>query len=125
MNASSGPTEVRAARADAAAKQNVAAEGTPHATVTPLRRRRRLKLTPVSTIPIRPVRWLWAGRLPLGALSLLGGREGTGKSTVAYSLAAAVTRGQLDGRHHGQPRSVLVAATEDSWEHTIVPRLLA
>ena len=25
----------------------------------------------------------------------------------------------------GHPRAVLVCATEDSWEHTIVPRLIA
>ena len=31
----------------------------------------------------------------------------------------------MKGRFLGQPRSVLVAATEDSWEHTIVPRLMA
>jgi hypothetical protein len=29
--------------------------------------------TPLSTTRIRPVRWLWENRLPLGALSLLGG----------------------------------------------------
>ena len=32
---------------------------------------------------------------------------------------------ELKGVYFGQPRSVLVAATEDSWEHTIVPRLMA
>ena len=29
------------------------------------------------------------------------------------------------GVYAGEPRAVIVAATEDSWEHTIVPRLMA
>lgn len=86
---------------------------------------RKLGLTPASTIKVRPVRWLWEGRVPLGSLTLLGGREGIGKSTIGYTLAAQVTRGTLPGVYFGQPRAVIVAATEDSWEHTIVPRLMA
>jgi hypothetical protein len=87
--------------------------------------RRRVALTPASSIKPRPTRWLWTDRIPLGALSLLGGREGVGKSTLAYTLTADITRGHLPGAYEGEPRSVLVCATEDSWEHTIVPRLLA
>jgi hypothetical protein len=86
---------------------------------------RGLHLTLASGISPRPVKWLWDGRIPIGALSLLGGREGIGKSTVAYSLAADLTRGRLPGKYTATPRAVVVAATEDSWEHTIVPRLLA
>ena len=36
-----------------------------------------------------------------------------------------MTRGTLQGACQGNPRAVIVAATEDSWEHTIVPRLMA
>src|SRR5262249_40114098 len=86
---------------------------------------RRIVLTPASAIPIRPVRWLWRDRWPMGTLGLIGGREGIGKSILAYTQAAAITRGRLPGVFHGVPRSVIVAATEDSWEHTIVPRLMA
>ncbi len=86
---------------------------------------RTVVLTAASSIPVRPVRWLWDGRAALGALTLCAGREGVGKSTLAYTLAADLTRGRLDGHYVDQPRSVLVAATEDSWEHTIVPRLMA
>lgn len=86
---------------------------------------RHLGLTPASTIKIKPVHWAWSGRIPLGSLALIAGREGIGKSTLAYTLAAELTKGILPGVHHGQPKSVIVAATEDSWEHTIVPRLLA
>lgn len=86
---------------------------------------RRLKLTSAASIKPRPVFWLWDGRLALGTLGLLAGREGLGKSTLAYWIAARVTRGELPGEHSGAPRGVLACATEDSWEHTIVPRLMA
>lgn len=85
---------------------------------------RKVRLTSAADIKPRPVRWLWDGRLALGTLGLLAGREGIGKSTCAYWLAGRITRGTLEGEMHGQPRAVLIAATEDSWEHTIVPRLI-
>lgn len=88
-------------------------------------RARTLQLTPASAIKPRPVFWLWDGRLALGTLGLLAGREGIGKSTAAYWLVARLTRGELPGESYGKPRGVLIAATEDSWEHTIVPRLAA
>jgi energy-coupling factor transporter ATP-binding protein EcfA2 len=86
---------------------------------------RHVELVPASSIKVKPVHWLWKDRIPLGELTLLAGREGIGKSTIAYTLAAWITRGSMKGRFLGTPRSVLVAATEDSWEHTIVPRLMA
>ena len=73
----------------------------------------------------RPVHWLWAGRIALGTVGLLAGREGVGKSTIAIALAAWVTKGTMPGVYEGHPRPVVVAATEDSWEHTLVPRLIA
>lgn len=87
--------------------------------------RRRVVLTPAAEIRPKRVRWLWEGRLALGTLALLAGREGLGKSTLGYWLAAGITRGDLPGEHAAQPRAVLVCATEDSWAHTIVPRLIA
>jgi len=102
---------------------------TSHATVaTPLELNlpeRRLVLAAADSIKPRPVFWLWDGRLALGSLGLLAGREGLGKSTLGYWAAARVTRGELPGQYWGTPRSVLVCATEDSWAHTIVPRLMA
>jgi len=85
----------------------------------------RFHLTRASDITPKPVDWLWDGRLPLGAISLLAGREGLGKSLLAYTLAAQLTRGETPGHFLNTPKSVIVVATEDSWEHTIVPRLLA
>lgn len=77
----------------------------------------------------RTTRWVWGqdntGWMPRGTLTLLAGREGGGKSTVLAWLAARITRGELPGVYHGQPRHVLYAATEDSWEETISPRMIA
>jgi hypothetical protein len=86
---------------------------------------RRVRLTPASAIQMRPVRWLWDDRIPAGAITLMPGREGIGKSLALAWLAARLTRGQLPGVHHGAPRPVIYAATEDSWSHTIGPRLYA
>jgi 5S rRNA maturation endonuclease (ribonuclease M5) len=70
-------------------------------------------------------RWLWDQRVPAGAITLLAGREGIGKSTISYDLAGRTTRGDLPGIHQGTPRAVGVVASEDSWESVILPRLFA
>jgi hypothetical protein len=86
---------------------------------------RCVRLTAASTIMPEPVRWLWEDRLALGTFALVGGREGIGKSICVMTLAADLTRGRLAGAYIGSPKSVILAATEDSWSHTIVPRLMA
>ncbi len=86
---------------------------------------RTLTLTSASSIKPRPVRWAWEGRIALGTLALDAGREGIGKSLLGCWMAAHVTRGTLPGAYYGTPRAVIIAATEDSWEHTLVPRLMA
>jgi hypothetical protein len=86
---------------------------------------RTVRLTPASSIKPRPVRWLWDKRIPLGELALTPGRGGIGKSTFHAWVIAATTLGTLDGAHLGAPRACIIAATEDSWERTIVPRLIA
>lgn len=94
--------------------------------VTPEHERpRELRLTTADTIQPRAVQWVWQDRMPASSLGLLAGREGLGKSMVAYTHAADLTRGRLPGIHFGVPKTVAIAATEDSWEHTIAPRLIA
>ena len=78
-----------------------------------------LKLAAASAIPPETPEWLWDGRIPLKAITLLIGAGGLGKTTLACDLAARVSRGQL-GR---PPTAVLFATTEDSLSHTLVPRL--
>ena len=59
--------------------------------------------------------WLWPGFLPAGMLTILGGAPGCGKTTIALSLAATVTRGGTwpDGTRYTQPGDVLVWSGED------------
>lgn len=87
--------------------------------------KRMVVATPLSDVAPEPTDWLWEGRMALGALNLLSGREGLGKSTVGYHIAAQVTMGNLPGFFHGHPKSVIIGATEDSFPKTIIPRLLA
>lgn len=86
---------------------------------------RKVVVTLASQIEPRPVRWLWPDRIPAGALTLLAGREGIGKSLVGVHLAAQLTRGTLPGQREGRPARVMFATSEDAWEFTMVPRLLA
>jgi hypothetical protein len=100
------------------------------------RRVRRIVLTPAAQIKIRPVRWLWDttpegasptshGRIPLDSLCIAAGGPGLGKSQFAAWLAARITTGTLPGELFERPRTVIYAASEDSWEYTIAPRMLA
>lgn len=88
-------------------------------------RRARIRLEKASAFQIKPVRWVWDARMPLGEITLIPGREGVGKSTFLAWMAAMITNGNLPGVYHGEPRAVLYAATEDSWGYTIAPRMLA
>ena len=84
-----------------------------------------LTLTSLAGLELRRARWLWKGRLAQGRISLLAGREGAGKSTIAADLAAAVTVGKLPGGSLGTPRGVIIVATEDDFHVTIGPRIVA
>jgi AAA domain len=86
---------------------------------------RRIRLTPASSIKPRPVRWAWTDRIPAGELTLTPGRGGVGKSTFHAWAIANLTRGTLPGVHFGTPKPCIIAASEDSWERTIAPRLIA
>ncbi|MFJ9370951.1 AAA family ATPase [Nocardia sp. NPDC101769] len=95
-------------------------------TVAEVRAPRRLAITRGSQVAVKRVRWVLADWIPAGALTLLAGREGLGKSTIAVSLCAQVTRGSLEGGEWaGVPRNVLYVHTEDAREFTVVPRLKA
>jgi hypothetical protein len=74
---------------------------------------------------VRPVRWLWKRRIPLGLPSLLVGEEGVGKGTFASWLIARATCGELEGDLHETQTTVLIVGDEDSFEPIWVPRLWA
>lgn len=86
---------------------------------------RRTRLTSAAEIEPEPVFWTWLGRIPRGEIALTPGRGGIGKSTFHAWLIAKLTLGVLPGIHYGKPAPCVIAATEDSWSRTIVPRLMA
>ncbi|GAA4756007.1 AAA family ATPase [Gordonia alkaliphila] len=77
---------------------------------------RRLRITLGSAVQPKRIVWWEEHWIPSAALTLLAGREGLGKSTIAVHWAARETRA---GRY------VIYLHSEDSREHTVVPRLLA
>lgn len=86
---------------------------------------RTAKLVSAADIVMKRARWVWKERIALGTLSLLAGQPGLGKSTLVYWMVAQLTTGKLYGEFYGHPKDVIICATEDSWEYTIVPRLVA
>ena len=85
----------------------------------------QVRLRSADEFAMRGTKWLYKGRIPAGMMTILAGREGIGKSTVSLDLVARITRGTLEGRYLARPQNVILCATEDSWEHTIIPRLRA
>lgn len=78
----------------------------------------------------RPVEWLWPSYIPRGAVTVLDGDPGLGKSTLTADLAARVSRGWAmpptgGGTGGPDPAGVLLLNAEDDPERTIRPRLEA
>ncbi|MEI6226709.1 MAG: AAA family ATPase, partial [Deltaproteobacteria bacterium] len=73
------------------------------------------------------VEWIWKGRIARGKITVLEGDPGTGKTTIALSLAACISTGRpLPGEVEGtRPRTVLVFSSEDDIGDTLRPRLEA
>lgn len=82
-----------------------------------------LRITTASDVEITRVKYLWEHRVPLGAMTLMPGEEGIGKTTVGVWIIAGTTRGSLRGELFGHPRDVLVLAPEDGLEDVFTPRL--
>ncbi len=72
-----------------------------------------------------PVEWLVDQSIPLGAMVVIGGQPGMGKSQIAISLAASVTTGKglPDSSTFDKQGSVIILANEDDAARTIRPRL--
>lgn len=77
---------------------------------------RSYRLTQLSSVQAQPITYLLPGRIPYGAITLLGGRPGQGKSQLALALAAGMTKVNVP---------VLLIGSEDGLADTVKPRLLA
>jgi putative DNA primase/helicase len=85
-----------------------------------------LSLIKASGIRPKKIRWLWENRLPFGKLTLFVGDPGMEKSLVSTYVAAVTTTGQKwYGSTNVSPSEVLIFASEDDYDDTIVPRLMA
>ena len=82
-------------------------------------------MQPLETVKTERLQWAWEDTIPLGVVSLLGGRAGIGKSTFLAWLTAQVTTGTLEGDLKGSPRQVTFVAGEDDIARVLVPRLQA
>jgi RecA-family ATPase len=80
---------------------------------------------------VKPVRWLWYGRLARGKVTLLDGDPGDNKSTFSLDIAARLTTGRplptFDGGERSglPPSSVAIMTAEDDPGDTVRPRFEA
>jgi len=89
-------------------------------------RKTRPLFLPFTDVTIRgPVRWVWRGKLPESAVTLLAGRPKLGKSLLSIWLAAQISRGLLEGAYLGQPARTLLIAAEDPVDTIVKARLIA
>ena len=78
-------------------------------------------------VKMRVKRWLWEGHLLCGALELLTGQPGLGKSQLQCYIVACVTAGLPwpDGAKAIAPANVIMVTAEDALDTEVVPRLKA
>lgn len=97
-----------------------------------MERERYLRIQDGKTIPLpkllsdyrrQHIRWLWAGRIPLGELTIWDGDPSTNKSSLAMDLAARVSTGRKmpDGTG-GKKGGVVMLQAEDSIRKTLLAR---
>ncbi|MFW9165167.1 AAA family ATPase [Corynebacterium striatum] len=78
--------------------------------------RRRVKLTPATSIKTETIDWVIDQWIPAGMLTLLAGREGIGKSTIACDWVSQLSK---------QGIKCAYLNSEDSRAYTVKPRLQA
>lgn len=73
-----------------------------------------------------PVDWLWEDRVPLGAVTVLDGHPGVGKSTITMDLAARISRGRrMPDGSRGMLGATILLSAEDQLARPIRARLEA
>ncbi|NMQ27881.1 AAA family ATPase [Candidatus Accumulibacter phosphatis] len=84
-----------------------------------------VQISRASDVKIEPVSWIWNGWLAAGKLQILGGAPGTGKTTIAMSMSAALTAGGRwpDGTRASVGNAVIWSGEDDPAD-TLIPRLV-
>jgi hypothetical protein len=86
--------------------------------------RKPLRTVCIDGVAPEDVTWLWAGRIPVGKITILDGDPGDGKSTLTAYIAAAISTGAaLPGGDARPPATVVMVSVEDGLGDTIRPRL--
>jgi hypothetical protein len=85
-----------------------------------------VKLFCAAAVVCEPIHWLWRQWVARGKLHIVAGAPGTGKTTLAIAIAAAITAGGVfpDGTR-APLGNVLIWSSEDDWGDTLAPRLKA
>lgn len=79
-----------------------------------------------SDIQMKPIDWLWKGRIAKGKVSMIAGNPGLGKSQLTANMAAIVSSlGVWPDESKCPKGSVIFLSAEDDASDTIVPRLKA
>lgn len=76
---------------------------------------RAARLIRLDAVKPEPIRWMLPGRVPFGALTILGGRPGEGKSTLTLNLASQLSHSS----------GTIIIGAEDGLADTVAPRLIA
>jgi hypothetical protein len=82
----------------------------------------RPDLIRLSDVEARPVRWIWEPYIPARMLSMCSGDPGAGKSYIALSISADLTRGRLRDGRIVEPANVLYLSVENPIAESIRPR---
>ncbi len=89
-------------------------------------RKPTLELIRLSSVQSEKVRFLMEPYLPIGKITLMDGDPGSGKTTIALAIGAAVTKGKgAPNMAPRDPANVLLLSCEDGLSDTIRPRLEA
>ena len=79
-----------------------------------------------ANVAVKPLRWLVPGRVVQGAVAIIEGHKGVGKSTFLAALVASITRGRpMVGRKRLTRGCVLWSAGEEDPASVVRPRLAA
>ncbi len=86
-----------------------------------------VELTCMSDIQMKPIEWLWEGRIACSKITVIAGNPGLGKSQLTAWLASIVTQGLYwpDTYSKAPQGEVIFLSAEDDVADTIKPRLLA
>ena len=102
-------------------------KGNGHDTKAPLQAGGDVEIIRASDIIMKATEWLWEGHLLRGALELLTGQPGFGKSQAQIHYMACATAGLPwpDGTAAIEPIDVVMVTAEDALDSIVGPRLTA